>query len=90
MPADATDCQFPNEGPRRRGSPDRHLTPRELAARWTISRRTLERWRWLRRGPAFIKIGGSARYRLEDIEAYESKRLHRTEHTHAGRLRGKP
>ncbi len=67
-------------------SADRHLTPGELATRWNISRRTLERWRGLGRGPAFIKVGGSVRYRLDDIEAYESNRLRRTEQTHAGRL----
>ena len=74
MPADATDCQFPDEGPRRRGSPDRHLTPRELAARWTISARTLERWRLLRRGPAFIKVEGVVRYPVKSVEDYELSR----------------
>ncbi len=71
-------------------SADRHLTSGELAARWNISRRTLERWRGLGRGPAFIKVGGSVRYRLDDVEAYESKRRCRTEQTDLGRLRESP
>ena len=48
-----------------------HLNQVELAARWKISPRTLERWRWTGEGPAFIKIGGRVVYRLEDVEAYE-------------------
>ena len=36
----------------------------ELAARWRISPRTLERWRWAGGGPRFIKIGGRVVYRI--------------------------
>lgn len=50
----------------------RHLSQIELAARWNISPRTLERWRWSGEGPQFIKIGGRVVYRLEDIEAFET------------------
>jgi predicted site-specific integrase-resolvase len=53
----------------------RHLSQTELAARWNISHRTLERWRWTGEGPQFIKLGGRVVYRLEDIEAYESEKL---------------
>lgn len=52
--------------------PVRHLTQNELAQRWRISPRTLERWRWLQEGPQFLKIGGRVVYRLEDVEAYEA------------------
>lgn len=51
-----------------------HLNQVELAARWKISPRTLERWRWTGEGPAFIKIGGRVVYRLEEVEAYENTR----------------
>ncbi len=47
------------------------LTQHDLAFRWSMSPRTLERWRWAGTGPAYIKIGGCARYRVEDIEKYE-------------------
>lgn len=53
----------------------RHLNQAELAARWNISHRTLERWRWTGDGPQFIKIGGRVVYRLEDIEAFEADSL---------------
>jgi hypothetical protein len=48
-----------------------HLNQIELARRWRISPRTLERWRCLHQGPALVKIGGRVVYRLSDIEAFE-------------------
>jgi predicted site-specific integrase-resolvase len=51
-----------------------HLNQVELAARWKISPRTLERWRWSGVGPRFIKLGGRVVYRLEDIESFEAER----------------
>ena len=48
-----------------------HFSQAELAFRWRISPRTLERWRWSKTGPVFLKIGGRVIYRLEDIEAFE-------------------
>ncbi|KAF0228204.1 MAG: hypothetical protein FD175_2310 [Beijerinckiaceae bacterium] len=53
----------------------RHLNQIELAARWNISHRTLERWRWSGEGPRFIKIGGRVVYRLEDVEEFEAVQL---------------
>lgn len=51
------------------------LGQRELAARWNLSPKTLERWRVLGIGPAFLKLGGRVVYRLEDVESYEAKHL---------------
>ena len=48
------------------------LTQSDLAKRWGISPRTLERWRWAGEGLRFVKIGGLVRYRFEDVEAYEA------------------
>jgi hypothetical protein len=53
----------------------KHLTQKELARRWCLSPRTLERWRWLSQGPVFLKIGGRVAYRLIDIEAFEQAQL---------------
>ena len=64
----------------------RHLNQIELAARWNISPRTLERWRWTGEGPAFIKIGGRVVYRVEDIEAYEAAQLRRSTAETSGTL----
>ena len=52
--------------------PVRHLNQIELSRRWSISPRTLERWRWLREGPPYLRIGGRVVYRLEDVEAFET------------------
>jgi hypothetical protein len=53
----------------------RHLNQSELAKRWSLSARTLERWRWQRQGPPFLKVGGRVVYRLEDVESYEARQL---------------
>jgi predicted site-specific integrase-resolvase len=58
-----------------RPTPVRHLNQSELADRWGISHRTLERWRWIGEGPPYLKIGGRVAYRIEDIERYERERL---------------
>jgi hypothetical protein len=52
-----------------------HITQEDVALRWNISSRTLERWRHECRGPAYLKMGGRVVYRLCDIEAYEAKQL---------------
>ena len=55
--------------------PIKHLRQAEVAQRWCVSHRTLERWRWTGQGPRFLKIGGRVVYRVEDIEAYEVEQL---------------
>jgi hypothetical protein len=54
--------------------PLHHLNQIELARRWRISPRTLERWRWLGQGPTYLKLGGRVAYQLADIEAFEAAR----------------
>jgi hypothetical protein len=53
-----------------------HLDQKNLAARWLVSPRTLEQWRWQGRGPRYLKIGGRVVYRQQDIEAFEAANLH--------------
>ena len=53
-----------------------HLTQLDLSRRWRVSQRTLERWRWLGQGPAYLKLGSVVVYRLEDVEAFEARRRH--------------
>ena len=50
-----------------------HLDQTDLARRWRLSPRTLERWRWLGQGPRFLKIGGRVVYRLDEIEAVRGR-----------------
>lgn len=49
----------------------KHINQRELAERWCVSQRTLERWRIIGWGPCYIKVGGRVIYRLEDVESHE-------------------
>ena len=53
------------------------LTPLQLAARWGLSEKTLERWRMLGSGPVFLKLGGRVLYQVVEIEAHELKRTRR-------------
>ena len=50
-----------------------HLTQRELADRWRMSERTLERWRYQQIGPRYLKIVGHVIYAIDDVEAYEAQ-----------------
>ncbi|MEV0435993.1 helix-turn-helix domain-containing protein [Nocardia sp. NPDC050413] len=51
------------------------LNPDELATRWGTSRAVLAQWRYLGRGPAYVKVGGKrVFYRLSDIADYENSR----------------
>ena len=55
---------------------DKHLTPRELAARLHVSVGTLAQWRYAGKGPRFLRVGGTGvrgpvLYRLADVETYE-------------------
>lgn len=49
------------------------LTQRDLEERWKLSGRTLERWRAEDYGPAWFYIGGSIRYRFEDVLTFEAR-----------------
>ena len=60
------------------------LNQKELARRWGISHRTLERWRHDDHGPAYLKIGGRIVYAVADIEAFEAARRRTTGAVSAG------
>lgn len=47
----------------------------QLAERWGLSPKTLERWRVIGTGPKYIRLPGKVIYRLCDIEAYENECL---------------
>ena len=56
-----------------------HLNQTDLATRWNMSRKTLEKWRWRNMGPRYLKLGSRVRYSIADIEAFEAdKFLHNT------------
>lgn len=47
----------------------------ELANRWGLSPKTLQRWRVAGVGPQFMRLGGRVLYRVADIEEYEERSL---------------
>ena len=53
----------------------KHLSQHELARRWAISPRTLERWRWTGSGPRYLKLNGRIVYREADVESFEATRV---------------
>lgn len=51
------------------------ITQEQLAERWHLSPRTLEQWRWLGKGPKFLKIGARVLYREADVDAWETEQV---------------
>jgi hypothetical protein len=45
----------------------------ELATRWRVSKRTVQRRRAGGNGPEYILIGGTIRYRMADVLAFEAR-----------------
>ena len=43
----------------------------ELAARWGMSPKTLQRWRTQNVGPEYLKLGKKIMYQMADVEDYE-------------------
>lgn len=57
---------------------EKHLSQQQVADRWSVSPRTLEKWRWDKIGPRYLKIGNRVVYRIADIEEYEKSCLRET------------
>jgi predicted DNA-binding transcriptional regulator AlpA len=54
----------------------RVLSETELAQRWGVSPKTLQRWRTEGRGPKYLKLSKRVTYPLEAITEYERCALH--------------
>lgn len=52
-----------------------YLRQHELAQRWRISPRTVEKWRQSGVGPRYLRVGGRVLYPASEIEAYEAAQL---------------
>lgn len=50
------------------------LSDSDLAARWKVSKRTIQRWRAENQIPQPFKVGRTALYRLDVITAFEIDR----------------
>lgn len=48
-----------------------YLTERQVALRFNVTQRTVQRWRRVNEGPPYYRFAGTIRYLLSDIEAYE-------------------
>jgi excisionase family DNA binding protein len=46
------------------------MTPEEVAEDLHVSKSTLAQWRWLGRGPAWIKVGRHVRYPREEYRTW--------------------
>lgn len=54
---------------------DYTITDKELAERWNLHLKTIQKWRRRGKGPKFIKLGIAVRYRISDIVKYEEEKL---------------
>ena len=52
------------------------LNENELATRWGISPKTLQRWRCEGRGPKYFKLSKRVSYPIDEILAFEFESLH--------------
>lgn len=52
------------------------ITETELAEYWGIKRQTLQKWRSLGFGPAYIKLGAKVTYPRDQIIAFERNHLY--------------
>lgn len=46
------------------------LTEAQVAEQLSITTNTLRKWRWLGKGPVFIKIGAAVRYEADAIAMF--------------------
>lgn len=49
------------------------LTPKDVSVRWDgrVAVGTLRNWRWLKRGPPFVRLGRRVMYQVNDLIAWE-------------------
>ena len=59
-----------------------HLNEAELAKRWGLSPKTLQRWRCEGRGPAYLKLSKRVTYAIEDVVAFEVSQKRVRENSH--------
>jgi len=46
------------------------LTEEQVAEQLSITTNTLRKWRWLGKGPAFIKMGAAVRYESDTLATF--------------------
>jgi predicted site-specific integrase-resolvase len=63
----------PNDKHEIADDPPVYMREDELAARWRISVRTLQRWRREGRGPPFVRFGKRVAYGHLEVLSYEQR-----------------
>lgn len=61
-----------------------YMSSHQLAQRWCMSPKTLERWRWEGNGPQHLKVGGKVLYPIADVVAFEQEGLRQATAKHQG------
>ena len=46
------------------------LTEEQVAEQLSITTNTLRKWRWLGKGPAFVKMGAAVRYEADTLATF--------------------
>jgi len=46
------------------------MNEREIAATLMVSVATIRRWRLMKQGPKYLKVGAAVRYRAEDLKSW--------------------
>ncbi len=64
------------------------LTPGDVSQRLGVPTGTLANWRYLGRGPAFLRVGRHVRYRPDDVEAWLDGQRHETDRHEPTLVRG--
>jgi hypothetical protein len=59
-----------------RGRDQVHLLEEDLAERWRVSVRTIQRWRSQGTVPRHFRVNQRVLYRLSDVEAFEIGLIH--------------
>lgn len=54
------------------------LNEKEVAKQLGVSLACLQRWRWRKEGPPYVKLGSAVRYRPEDLDAFVRANLQPT------------
>lgn len=57
------------------------LTEKELADRWKVSERTVQRMREDESGPRFVMIRSKVRYKINDVLHFEEQKLSKEKNT---------
>ena len=60
-------------------SDDEVVTPREVSKKYQIPEATLAQWRYLGKGPSYLKLGAHVRYRRSALTAWERAAEHAPE-----------